>query len=518
MSDDHTTSSWALASPEKLASDAGAEIFHADGNAVDAAVAAMLRICVMRSWSCSLGGYGGSLTFYDAKQKAVSCIDFDSKAPYAFKPGPDQNAEAWQRGYLALGVPGVVAGLALAVEKFGTKKWSDVVAPAIRLADDGVDLDEQRAKNVAAFANRSDKTSINAMFPNGRFPRAGERWVQKHLAALLRRVAQDPRSFYHGEIPSTIVKQVQANGGILAEEDFTRYAARVGLPIAVNYHGVDLFCPPPPSEGVTTLSILKTLESFDMASREKWGATYFELFAEAAKLCWDDRRAHLGDPDFVKVPVAEMISEKWALARADRIRNGPAREDPPVPPGDRHTANVIAMDAERNMVSLTSTMGGGWGARVAIEGLGLALGHGMSRFSPDPNSPNYPAPGKRVQHNMSPLVMLDRERNPLGVVGVVGGVRIPTATAQLVIGLLDFKATPAQTLDAPRIHTEGNEPLELMKNARDEVFNELGLMGHEVKRVAGVAGPLNAAILSEDRKSVTIASTASGGVATGKAS
>src|SRR5688572_6533282 len=116
---DITTTGWAIASPQKFSSEAGAEIFRAGGNAVDAAVAAMLAVTVCGPWSCSLGGYGGSLTYYDAKRKTVSCIDFDSKAPYAFKPGPDQNAKAWQFGYLAVGVPGVVAGLALASERFG---------------------------------------------------------------------------------------------------------------------------------------------------------------------------------------------------------------------------------------------------------------------------------------------------------------------------------------------------------------------------------------------------------------
>jgi gamma-glutamyltranspeptidase / glutathione hydrolase len=184
-----------------------------------------------------------------------------------------------------------------------------------------------------------------------------------------------------------------------------------------------------------------------------------------------------------------------------------------VPADDSCTSNVVAVDAARNMVSLTATNGGGWGSRVAIAGLGLSLGHAMSRFSPDPNSPNYPAPGKRVQHNMAPLLML-RGGNPHGVVGVVGGTRIPNATAQVVIGLLDFKATPAETLAAPRLHTEGDEPLEVSRSLPEPVFNELQLMGHKVKRVANVAGPLNAAMVGEDeRKTLTIAGTAARGVA-----
>ena len=508
-----TTTGPAVATSHPLSAAAGVEMFTAGGNAVDAAVAAMLANCVVVPYSVSIGGYGGSLVYFDAAKGAVSAVDFDSRAPYAFKPDGEKDVARWNVGYLAVSVPGVVAGLSLALEMFGTKKWADVIAPAVRLADEGFVVTATGAKTIAGFAIRSDKTSIKAMAPTGKFPATGERWVQKDLANLLRKLAEDPRSLYHGDIPRAIVKQVRANGGILAEEDFSRYEARVVEPLTVRYHGVDLYVPPPPSEGVTVLGILKTLESFDLAEREPWGAPYFELYAEAAKLCWDERREHLGDPDFVKVPLAEMLSEQSALSRAERIRKGPPRDGRPVPKDDGgHTATAIAVGADRSLCAVTATNGGGWGARVAIEGLGLPLAHGMSRFTwNDPSSPNRAEPGKRVLHNMAPLVML-KSGKPLGLVGIVGGKRIPSATAQVVIGLLDFKKTPAQTLDAPRLHTEGDEPLEVTKNLPESVFDELQLMGHKVKRVAGIGGPLNCGILSEDGK-LTIAGTIAGGVA-----
>jgi gamma-glutamyltranspeptidase/glutathione hydrolase len=507
-----TTTGAAVAAPHPLAAEAASEMFRAGGNAVDAAVAGMLAVCVCASHSCSLGGYGGSLVIYDAKSKTVSAIDFDSKAPYAFRADdPRQTFANWQLGYLAIGVPGVVAGLSLTVAKFGTKKWADVIAPAIRIAAEGYLVEEPAAKNIAGFAIKADATSIKAMFPSGKFPKAGERWVQADLAKLLERIAADPAAMYHGEVPRAIVKQVRDNGGILAEEDFTRYEARVVEPLTVRYTGdVDLFTPPPPSAGVTTLGILKTLQHLGLAGRQPWGAPYFELLAESMKLCWDERRRHLGDPDFVHPPLAEMLSDESAKAGADRIRSGPARAPQAVDPGENHTANIVTVGPDRSIVSLTSTNGGGWGARVAIQGLGLALGHGMSRFAADPKSPNAPAPGKRVQHNMAPLLML-KGGDPVGVVGMAGGTRIPNATAQLVVSLLDFKASPAKTLDAPRLHTEGNEPLEVTKNLPDPVFNELQLMGHQVKRVAGVGGPLNAALLGGRGKTVTIASTSAKG-------
>jgi gamma-glutamyltranspeptidase/glutathione hydrolase len=319
-------------------------------------------------------------------------------------------------------------------------------------------------------------------------------------------------SFYRGEIPRTIVKQVAAGGGILTEEDFARYEPRVVEPLHVSYKGFEIFTPPPPSGGVTMLSILKTLEGFDLGKRQRWGAPYLELYAEAAKLCWEERHKTLGDPDFVKPPVEEMLSDKSAAARAERLRSGKWLESRPAPDEGEHTCNIVAIDQQRNVVSLTATQGDGWGSFVAIDGLGLSLGHGMSRFTYTPGSPNNPAPGKRMQHNMSPVVIL-RDGKPYGAVGMAGGTKIVTVTGQILINLLELKTTPLQALRAPRVHTEGDEPLLVSAHLPEAVFNELQLMGHQVRKSIGMGGPLNAAVLTEDGKIVIATGGGEGGLA-----
>ena len=471
-----TASGAVVAAPYPQCADAARTLLEAGGNAVDAAVAAMLATCVISPPQVGIGGYGGTFVFYQAATKTVHAIDFDSKSPYAYKPELFRNPEVAQSGPLSMGVPGVIAGLALAVQKFGNKKWADVAAPSIRLAEEGFPVHPYLSDAFKTFAAKADKTSLHALLPTGRPPAPGERWVQKDLANLLRRINDDPMSFYRGEIPRTIVKQVAAAGGILSEEDFTRYEPRVVEPLSVRYKGYELFTPPPPAGGVTTLAILKTL----------------------------------GDPDFVKPPIEQMLSDKSAAARAERIRSGKWFESSPVPDEGEHTCNIVAVDKDRNLVSLTATQGDGWGSFIAIDGLGLSLGHGMSRFSYTPNSPNNPAPGKRMQHNMSPVVVL-RDGKPYGAVGMAGGTRIVTVTGQLLINLLEFKTTPAKALQAPRVHTEGDEPLHVTADLPEAVFNELQLMGHKVeRRTSRMGGPMNAAVLTADGK-VNIATGGSEG-------
>ena len=197
--------------------------------------------------------------------------------------------------------------------------------------------------------------------------------------------------------------------------------------------------PPLPSGGLTSLSILKTLEQFDLSQLSPWGTRCIELFAGASNLAWRERFEYFGDPDFVKVPVEELLSEKRAIARAELIRKGiPAA--PPQPSEPSHTVNIVVIDKDQNLVSWTATHGGGFGSHVAIEGLGLMLGHGMSRFAFNSPDPNFPVGGKRPQHNMSPLIVLHRGK-PFAALGLPGGRVIVDFTAQMAVSLIDFKDT-----------------------------------------------------------------------------
>jgi gamma-glutamyltranspeptidase/glutathione hydrolase len=479
--------------------------FDRGGNAIDAAVAAMMVLCVTMPASTGFGGYGGTMALYDAKSAKPIALDFDSRAPLAYKPELYANPAVAQHGYLAAGVPGNVAGYARALKQFGRLKWRDVCGPAVDAAENGFVLRNPLATSLANWAKGADPASLKAIFPDGTVPKVGERFRNPDLARLIRQLADadDPAAaFYRGDPAKTIVAQVRANGGILSEEDFARYEPQVSAPLHIRYRDLDLYTPAPPAGGITALAILKTLEHFDLPTFEHWGAPYYELLAEACKLCWQERAATLGDPDFVKVPAEEMLSAKAAARRADVIRFGEALHDHPSTrpvalPSGEHTCNVVAIDADRNVVSLTSTHGDGFGSHVAIGGLGLFLGHGMSRFTyASPAGPNAPQPGKRMDHNMSPVIGL-RDGKPRLAVGMPGGTKIVTVTAQLLVSVIDFAAAPSAAVAAPRLHVETAEPLLVTSTMPREVVGELQLMGHQVKvSPAGLGGAANVALIA----------------------
>ncbi len=488
---------------------AGMAALKSGGNAVDAAVAAAMVLCVISPTNVGFGGYGGTMAFYEAKAGRVHALDFDSRAPLAYRDEAYKDAKVASHGYLAVGVPAVVAGFDAAMKRFGTQKWKDVSAHAASLADEGFAVDAILVTALKSFAATGDRESVDAIIGERGVPKAGEKWRQPDLARLIRSLDADPRAFYTGEIAKQIVGQVQANGGLLSEEDLARYEAEVVEPLHIRYRGHELFTPPPPSGGITSLSILKTLEEFDIPTYDRWGGPYFELFAGAAMLCWQDRARWLGDPQFVKVPMEEMLSAKAAAVRAERIRHGdtaPRADQPALPPSGEHTVNVATVDAQGNAVSLTVTHGESFGARVAIGGLGLFLGHGMSRFDYK-QSPNAPQPGKRMQHNMCPLMVL-KDNKLRHVIGLPGGPKIVTVTAQLAISVIDFGATPGDAVSAPRVHVETQEPILVGATVPFEVAAEMVLMGHNVKGVPSIGGAANVVTIGPADGAMTAACSA----------
>jgi gamma-glutamyltranspeptidase/glutathione hydrolase len=330
--------------------------------------------------------------------------------------------------------------------------------------------------------------------------------VQADLARLIARLGDEGlASFYTGEIARTIVGQVQAHGGVLAEDDLNDFEATIVEPLHIDYRGHTLFTPPLPSGGLTSLSILKTLEQFDLAKLTPWGAEYIDLFAGASNLTWQERFQYVGDSDFVNVPVEDLLSEERAAARADILRKGkPLTQS--LPNDATHTVQLVVADRARNLVSWTATHGGDYGSHVAIEGLGLMLGHGMSRFSATKGDPNYPAPGKRPQHNMAPLLVLSDGRPRAGL-GLPGGRFIVTVTAQLAVNLIDFKAPPQQVVSAPRIHAEGGELLQVTSDIPADVVDHLRQKGHKVEIKDALGGSANAIVVDPKTGDIQAAAT-----------
>ena len=491
MSDSSNASRFAIATPHPEAARAGRDVLEQGGNATDAAVAAMLTLCVVMPGSVGIGGYGGSMVLYSAKTCRVHAIDFDSRAPAAYRDELFTEPATRNTGYLSVTVPAIVAGLDLGRRDFGTMSWAQLSRHAIEIAERGFPMDAELNRHADHFAAKADAVSLRAQFPSGAAPAVGEPFVQPDLARLMRRLADEgPESFYHGNVPRAIVKQIRDQGGILSEEDFARYQPTLSEPVSINYRGHDLFTAPPPSGGITSLGILKTLEQFEIRPLDPCGAPYFHLFVEAAKRCWRERHQYLGDPDFVRIPVDELLSAQSASQKAAEIRKGNLAHGGEIfsPGSGPHTANVCVVDADRNVVSLTATQGYQFGAMVCIEGLGLVLGHGMSRFDFIPGHPNAPAPNKRMFHNMSPTIVM-RDGAPVAAIGMPGGPKIVTVTAQLAANLIDFGMSAEQTVTAPRVHTEGGEQIAVSSAVPETTVDELKSQGHSVRRGQDVGGP-----------------------------
>jgi gamma-glutamyltranspeptidase / glutathione hydrolase len=344
------------------------------------------------------------------------------------------------------------------------------------------------------------------LVPGGEVPATGAEWKQPALAQLLRRLSDEGAgAFYEGEISQAIVDFLRHRGGILAENDFRSYRPQIVENVQSRCRAFELFTPPPPSGGITSLAIVETMERLAEEWSEAWSASYFHVLAEAMKLCWHDRHNSLGDPDFVPFDLELHLSPQAVDTRIKRIRSGEIVHGPSSANPSPHTANVIAADAAGNLVSLTATQGWMYGSHLVVGELGLVLNHGMSRFDYATGHPNSPMAGKRMQHNMAPTIAIKNGR-PAFAFGLPGGPKIVSATAQLVLDTITFGASPAEAIAAPRLHTDGDEPLLVSTSMPQEIVNDLEKRGHTVRREADMGGPVNVLAIDAETGAIDIAS------------
>ncbi len=494
----------ALATGHPLGAAAGLEILQDGGNAIDAAVAATLALCVVIPGSVGIGGYGGSAVIcvegdvasVATERQRVFAIDFDSCAPIAFREGlVTGDLQSNYYGARAVTVPAVVAGLDLILREFGSKTWKEISQPAIRLAEEGFEFDAEHERHFARCKAKFDARSIASLFPAG-VPAVGGQWRQPDLARVLRQLCDEgPATFYQGEIADRIVGFLSSRDGLLAKADFQNYRAQRAEPISARCRDCELFTPPPPSGGITSLGIVQTLEKL-VGNAQRWDAGSLHAFAEASKICWGERQIQLGDPKFVEMRLGDMISDEMAESRAQAIRSGRKSVGAASIDASSHTSNVVAADAKGNMISLTATQGWMYGSHLVVDGLGLVLNHGMSRFDYSPGHPNSPAPGKRMQHNMAPMIAL-RDGRPAFAYGLPGGPKIVSVTAQLALDTIVFGAKPQAAIAGPRVHTQGSEPVLVSGQIPDDIIDELQKMGHTIRREADMGGPVG--VLAVDR-------------------
>jgi gamma-glutamyltranspeptidase/glutathione hydrolase len=466
-----------VASQEAVATTIGVDILEMGGNAVDAAVAVGFALAVTLPQAGNLGG-GGFMLVYDAKSGETVAIDYREKA--SAKAGrdtfldaagnADPNLSRWSG--LAVGVPGTVAGLALALDRYGTLTLAEAVAPAIRLAEEGVVVTPDLAQSLASSADELKKWPSSAKIffkPDGSAYQPGDRLVQADLAKSLKAIAAGgPDAFYKGETARLIAAEMERSGGLVTTEDVAGYEAIVREPIRGTYRGHDIVSMPPPSSGgVHIVQILNILEDFPIGFLGHNSADTIHLMAEAMKLAYADRSEFLGDSDFVAVPVKGLTSKAYAAELRKEISRNRATPSATIKPGDPapyesdQTTHFSVVDKDGNAVANTYTINFSYGTGLVAEGTGILLNNEMDDFSAKPGVPNAYGliggganavePGKRPLSSMSPTIVL-KDGEVLLVTGSPGGSRIITTVLQVIMNVIDHGMNVAEASVAPRIH------------------------------------------------------------------
>ena len=459
---------------QHLATDVGVEIMKQGGNAIDAAVAVGYAQAVTNPCCGNLGG-GGFATLHLADGRDIF-LNFREKAPLASTPAMFLDAKGdvvpdlSLKGYLAVGVPGSVLGLDTLLQKYGTMTRTQVMAPAIKLADEGfilnqgdVDIMKTATKAFAAQPN------VAAVFLNAGKPWvAGDRLIQKNLANTLRLIAKDgPDAFYKGTIADAVVAASSANGGILSKQDFVTYSVAETAPVHCSYRGYDIISAPPPSSGgIAICEILNILKGYPVSQLGFHSAASVHLMAEAMRHTFVDRNFQLGDPDFVKNPVEKLLSDAYAEQIRSQINQAKATPSKQVQPGTAphegtETTHYSAVDPAGNAVSVTYTINALFGARVMAGETGFFLNDEMDDFTIKPGVPNLfglvqgktnvIAPGKRPLSSMSPTIVT-KDAKTIMVLGSPGGSRIITIVVGTLVNVVDYSMNIQEAVDAPRIH------------------------------------------------------------------
>ncbi|HIK30034.1 MAG TPA: gamma-glutamyltransferase [Oscillatoriales cyanobacterium M59_W2019_021] len=470
-----------VVSAHPLASEAGVEMLQAGGNAVDAAVATTLAISVVEPFSAGIGG-GGFLLLYPADTGEMKALDFRERAPAAatrqmyLDEAGNPISRASLDGHRAAGVPGTVAGLAAVHRQYGTLPWRQVVAPAIRLAEEGFPVSQ---RFVEAVDRRQEMLLGNpaareAFTRDGEAYRVGDRLIQPDLAETLERIAADPQSFYTGEIAGAIADDMAANGGLVTREDLAAYEPIWREPICGDFRRWNVCSMPPPSSGgVHLLQILNLMGDTDLAALGWHHPDALHLLIESMKIAYADRAEYLGDPDFVEVPVRQLVSGEYARQRRSEITMDRARNSEEVKPMDAETlerlrespdtSHLTVVDGDRNAVSLTFTVNGGFGAGVVAEGTGILLNNEMDDFAIAPGVPNLfglvggeanaIAPRKTPLSSMTPTIVTENGELRLAL-GSPGGSTIITTVLQILLNVLVYDMDVAAAVSAPRIHQQ----------------------------------------------------------------
>lgn len=532
-----------VASESPAAAQAGLEVLDAGGNAVDAAVATTFALGVAQPQSCGIGG-GGFMVYRGADGETAS-LDFRETAPQAIGTDAFQGDGIYTAytGHKTVGVPGTVAGMQAALDRYGTIGLAEAISPAESLAREGFEVPESLSESMGESAGRLElfPAARDQFLLDGDPYEPGSILVQPDLADTLTLISEHGEdAFYRGEISRKIVEEMQNAGdypgddGLMTSEDLADYEAVWREPVRGDYRGYEILgMPPPSSGGIAVIEMLNILEGYDLGGMGQSSADYLHTVAEAEKIAFADREEYVADPDFADVPTGGIVAEGYADRRREDI--DPEEAATSYAPGDfsvtsknsgggdnpeGSTTHISVIDAEGNAVALTCTIEQSFGSGVVAPGTGFLLNNELTDFS-DPGAANEPEPGKRPRSSMSPTILV-RDGKPVLVVGASGGSQIIMGALHAVVNTVDFGEGPAQAIDSERLDAQFPPEL-ILEDGRVSAVAEADLIsrGHVVLsegeysdvplvQAAGIDPDTNERLAATDPRSGPQASTGQG--------
>lgn len=482
----------AAANPE--ASKIGVEVMKKGGNAVDAAVATAFAISVFEPNASGIGG-GGFMLIRMAKTGKTVVIDYREKAPAKATPDMfvlDENGKVVNDeitvGGKASGVPGTVAGLLTALEKYGTMKRADVMAPAIKHASEGIIV----SKNLEGIIQDNYEKLVKfdaaseVYLKDGLPYEAGDRLVNKDLAATLTKISKEgKKAFYEGEVAKKIADEVQKQGGLITVEDLKNYTIEEREPVVGKYRDYTIIsCPPASSGGTHIVQLLNMVENYDLKAMGDNTPESWHVWAESMKQAFADRAEYMGDTAYVKVPLKGLTSKEYAKEVVKKIDLEKAGKDVKIGDPSKYesgsTTHFSVMDKDGNMVAVTQTINYFFGSGVVVPGTGIMMNNEMDDFVPQKNMKNSIEGGKRPLSSMSPTLVLDPKNRPLMTIGSPGATRIIPAVALTISNVIDHGMTLQEAINAPRIAQFQSGKLNAEGRMSFESYNKLQEMGHEI--------------------------------------
>jgi gamma-glutamyltranspeptidase / glutathione hydrolase len=504
---------------EAIAADVGVSVLLKGGNAVDAAVAVGFAMAVTHPYAGNIGGGGymlirladGRTTFIDFRERAPQKSSHDMYLDASGAPTRDSI-----QGWRSSGVPGTVRGFEMAVSKYGKRTWAQNLAPAVDLASKGFPVSYALAESLKGSRSLASSPESKRIFQkNGAFFDVGDTLTQPELTQTLERIAKNgPNEFYEGETARRFAAEMSSHGGIITLDDLKSYKAIERTPLTGTYHGYTIVTAPPSSSG--GIALLEMLGILDGTGYEKGGAgsaSSIHYLAESMRRAYADRNEYVGDPDFVKVPIAGLLEKPYLAKLRSTIDPEHATPSDQVRPGkptgteQMETTHYSVVDADGNAVAVTYTLNGGYGNGITVPGLGFLLNNEMDDFASKPGTPNMFGlvqgeanaiqPGKRPLSSMTPTIVV-KDGKLFMTAGAPGGSRISTAVLQVILNVIDFGMNVQDAVDAPRVHHQWlPDTLSLERGISPDTVTLLKSRGYDVDNAAGIVVAEVAAIVND---------------------